>query len=257
MKAAMILGSLGLIAMLVWFNVQPSHQNDHLLINQAVAAQLDEGGVAAFMTIENTGAPDRLIGVKSPVANATLYSPEQRDGPPVPVGKSFLAADGAHIRLTSPDNALADGTLIPLTLTFAEAGPVTIKARLTDPTARGGAAEAGLFGLGDICVVGKGEPAPRLALLVTPDGDGWQIQVEAEDFTFSKDLVDLYHVPGLGHGHLYVGGMKLGRLYKPKASIGALPKGRHEIRVTLNTNDHRAYVVDDQPVTASATIEVD
>jgi len=51
--------------------------------------------------------------------------------------------------------------------------------------------------------------------------------------------------------------MKIGRLYTPEAYIGALPKGQHEIRVTLNTNDHRAYVVDEVPVTASMTIEVD
>ena len=92
---------------------------------------------------------------------------------------------------------------------------------------------------------GDGEPAPRLALSVAPDGDGWRVSIEAEDFTFSEEFVDLYHVPGMGHGHLYVGGMKMGRLYAPEAYIGALPKGQHEIRVTLNTNDHRAYVVSD------------
>ena len=91
----------------------------------------------------------------------------------------------------------------------------------------------GLFGIGDICVVGEGEPAPSLTLSVTPDGDGWRVQIDAQDFTFSKDFVDLYHVPGMGHGHLYVGGMKLGRLYAPEAYIGALPKGQHEIRVAL------------------------
>ena len=106
-------------------------------------------------------------------------------------------------------------------------------------------------------LVGEGEPAPSIALSVEPDGEGWRVLVETDEFTFSKDFVDRDHVPGTGHGHLYVGGMKIGRLYQPEGYIGALPKGQHEIRVTLNTNDHRTYVVDRKPVTASATIVVD
>jgi len=257
LKVITILGGLGLLASVIWLNVQPSQRNNHLLISEAVATPLQEGGAAAFMTIENLGEPDRLIAVESPVVEARLYSPEQSDGPPIPVGKSALAADSAHIRLTVPDETFADGALIPLTLTFAAAGPVTAKVRLTDPKARGAAEEVGLFGLGDICIVGEGEPAPRLSLAAAPEGDGWRVRIEAEEFTFSEEFVDLYHVPGMGHGHLYVGGMKIGRLYTPEAYIGALPKGQHEIRVTLNTNDHRAYVVDEVPVTASMTIEVD
>ena len=35
-----------------------------------------------------------------------------------------------------------------------------------------------------------------------------------------------------------------------------LGPGRHEVQVTLNTNDHRTYVVDDEPVSAIAEIEV-
>lgn len=256
-KEAMILGGLGLLAAAVWFLMQPADRSDHLLISEAVAAPLEAGGAAAFLKIDNQGAPDRLIGVDSPIGEAELYTPEHAEGPPVPAGTSMLAADSAHIRLALEERTIADGALIPLTLTFAEAGPVTAKARLVDPEATGAAAEVGLFGLGDICVVGDGEPAPRIALTVEPEGDGWRVRIDAEAFTFSKEFVDLYHVPGIGHGHIYVGGMKLGRLYTPEAYIGALPKGQHEIRVTLNTNDHRAYVVDDIPVTATATIEVD
>ncbi|MGI9506315.1 MAG: hypothetical protein ACR2RE_25010 [Geminicoccaceae bacterium] len=257
MKAALILIGVAILAALVWIGVRPAQDNAHILISEAVAAPLAEGGAAAFMAIENQGRPDRLIAVESPHVEASLYSPEDGAGPPVPVGKSTLAADSAHIRLAASDAAFEDGALIPLTLTFAEAGPVTAKVRLSDPKAKGAAGEVGLFGLGDICVVGEGEPAPRLSVAAIPEGDGWRVEIKAEDFTFSKEFVDLYHVPGMGHGHLYVGGMKLGRLYTPDAYIGALPKGQHEIRVTLNTNDHRAYVVDDTAVTASVTIEVD
>ncbi len=122
-----------------------------------------------------------------------------------------------------------------------------------------GEAEAlGLGGIGDICQVGEGEPAPRISLSAEPsEGGGWRIRVEAEDFAFRKDLVDGPHVPGTGHGHLYVGGVKVGRLYAPEAEIGPLPPGRHVVRVTLNTNDHRAYVVDGAPVTAELSLEAE
>ena len=257
MRAAIILLGLGLPAGLFWYGLGTNHEADHLLIIEAVASPLDEGGAAVFLTIDNRGAPDRLVSVESPVANASLYSPEDDIGPPVPTGVSSLAPDSAHIRLQGPSDRLRDGALIPLTLTFAEAATVTAKAKLTDPKARGDAEEVGLFGIGEICIVGDGEPAPSLALSVTEAGEGWQVMIETEDFAFSEDFVGLYHVPGMGHGHLYVGGMKLGRLYAAEAYIGALPKGQHEIRVTLNTNDHRAYVVGDAPVTATAMIEVD
>ena len=257
MRAAIILLGLGLLAGGAWLGFGSDRGADHLLITEAVASPLDDGGAAAFLTIENRGAPDRLIGVESQVADVSLYSPGDDAGPPVPLGVSSLAPDSAHIRLQGPGETFRDGALIPLTLTFADAGPVTTKAKLVDPKARGAAEEVGLFGIGGICIVGDGEPAPSLALSIEEDGEGWRVKIETEDFTFSEDFVGLYHVPGMGHGHLYVGGMKMGRLYAAEAYIGALPKGQHEIRVTLNTNDHRAYVVDDTPVTAEATIEVE
>lgn len=173
---------------------------------------------------------------------------------PGPTGRVSLALDAAHVRLAGE---FAAGTLVPLTLVFARAGEVTLKARLSDPRTMGGAGEAGLFGSGGILRVGEGEPAPEISLSVAPEGDGWSVTVEARNFTFSQEMAGLHHVPGTGHGHLYVGGMKLGRLYGPNAHVGALPPGRHELRVTLNTNDHRAYVVGDEPVTVRAAIVVD
>ena len=253
MKAGFLLAAIALAAAVFWA-LMPRNEAANLLVTGAVVAPLDGGGAGVFATLENSGPPDTLVSAASDAAPATLYSPVTGHGVPVPTGTGALALDAAHVRL---DGRFEDGTLIPLTLRFARAGEVRIKARLSDPEATGAAAEVGLFGLGDICIVGEGEPAPRISLSVEPDGAGWQVSVEAEEFTFSEELAGLYHVPGTGHGHLYVGGLKLGRLYAPTARIGALPSGSHEVRVTLNTNDHRAYVVDDVPVTASATIVVE
>ena len=87
--------------------------------------------------------------------------------------------------------------------------------------------------------------------------DGWRVDAETTAFRFAEDLMNGPHEPGTGHGHLYVGDMKIGRMLGPTAFIGALPAGTHEVRVTLNSNDHRPLVVDGAPLTATATIQVD
>lgn len=258
MKATKAIMALAVIVAAASVFLQRGGEADHILLTEVSAAPLPDGDLGVFLKVENRGAPDRLISVTSPEADATIYSPEADAGPPMPSGQGpALAADGAHIRLSGLTGARDDGRLIPLTLVFETAGEVTTKARISDPKTTGAAEEVGLFGLGDICVVGEGEPAPEVSLSVAPDGDGWKISVNTDQFEFSEALTGLYHVPGMGHGHIYVGGMKIGRLYQPEARIGALPRGEHLVRLTLNTNDHRAYVVDDQPVTATATIVVD
>ena len=45
----------------------------------------------------------------------------------------------AHIRIAQPNTPLEDGTLVPLTITIANAGQVSVKARLTDPAQQGNA----------------------------------------------------------------------------------------------------------------------
>ncbi len=236
--------------------MRPANPAQHLLISQATARPMEGGTAVAYLAIDNRGAPDRLVSVTSPQANATLYSPASVAGVPVPTGDGSLALDAAHIKLSGLDG-VENGALIPVTLRFENAGEVNTRLHLSDPAEMGAAQKHGLFGIGDICVVGEGEPAPAITLAVSESAEGYQVQVVAEQFEFSKDLAGLYHVPGMGHGHIYVGGFKLGRLYEPTAKIGALPPGTHEVRVTLNTNDHRAYVVDGDPVTASAVIVVD
>ncbi|UUX49314.1 hypothetical protein NUH88_18170 [Nisaea acidiphila] len=254
-----ILTFLVLAAMAVglWWGSMRGENASHLLISDAVAKPLNEHDAAILLKIKNLGGPDRLLGASSGAGAVSLYSPVETAGLPIPTGSAALALDGANIRMSGIGASLTDGSLIPVELTFEKAGTITVKARLSDPAKEGQAGEVGLFGLGEICSVGKGEPAPKISLSVVPDGDGWAVHVNARDFEFSKDLAGMQHVPGMGHGHIYVGGVKLGRVYQPDVRIGALPKGTHEVRVTLNTNDHRAYVVGEEPVTASIAIKVD
>lgn len=259
MKAVSLIGVLALLGLgALWMSLGARETGAHMFrISEAYARPLNDGSLAAVLTIANDGRPDRLISVSSPLGKTHLYSPAASDGVPVQSGISALALDAAHIQITPDKGELEDGALLPMTLTFAQAGTVSVKARLSDPAERGGASDVGLFGIGDICIVGEGEPAPAIELAVVADGDGWKVRVLSNEFEFSSEFLGLYHIPGMGHGHLYIGGMKQGRMLNAEARIGPLPKGTHEVRVTLNTNDHRAYVVDDIPVTAIAMISVD
>lgn len=216
-----------------------------LVTDAAAQAVMGEDAVAITLTLGNPGAPDRLVAVSSPAGSAEIFGAEGA-GLVLPGGGSAsLATDGAHVRVTGVE-AAEEGLLIPITLRFEAAGEVTTRARL--------GAMAGHAGMEMTVTPAEGEPAPQLALSVEPEGEGWHLTVETEDFTFSEDQADGPHVPGVGHGHLYLNGLKLRRLYGPEASIGALPPGEHVLRVTLNANDHRTYAVGGTPVTATATI---
>ncbi|WP_294225666.1 copper chaperone PCu(A)C [uncultured Shimia sp.] len=261
MKARKVLGVLLLVGMVSagGYTVLKPKQPPQILLTNATAAPLDTGEkqLAVFVSIENSGPPDTLLFASAPDAKSTEFS--ETFGPLALPSSSTpaLAADGVFVKLHGVNGPLDDGRTLPISLTFATAGTLTTRARIVAPRNQGEAATYGLFGIGDICQVGDGEPAPHIELEATKIETGWKIDILSDDFEFTPELVDGPHVPGTGHGHLYVNGLKLGRLYAASTSIGHLPFGQHEIRVTLSTNDHRAYVVSDIPVTASIRIRSD
>jgi hypothetical protein len=100
--------------------------------------------------------------------------------------------------------------------------------------------------------------APQVSLMVMPDPmAGYNLHVVAENFTFSPERASLANVAGEGHAHVYINGEKLGRLYNPWMHIDGLPKGEIEVKVTLNTNDHRPLAVNGTPVSATQMITVE
>lgn len=68
--------------------------------------------------------------------------------------------------------------------------------------------------------------------------------------------VNAAHIPGEGHAHIYVDGVKLNRVYGPFYHIPALSPGDHEIRVTLNANSHNDLTLNGEPIEAVTTITV-
>lgn len=167
MKAAFVLFGLALLSCAIWLTGF-GRSSSALLIENALAQPMDDTRLGAFLSIDNQGTPDRLLAVSSPVAAATLYNPASADGLPVPSGHSALALDAAHIDIRQPETPFAHGALVPLVLTFAKAGDVTVKARMSDPAQAGAAGEVGLFGRGDICVVGTANRPRRSRLTPCP-----------------------------------------------------------------------------------------
>ncbi|WP_232222857.1 hypothetical protein [Sulfitobacter guttiformis] len=100
--------------------------------------------------------------------------------------------------------------------------------------------------------------APELEVMVMKDPmAGYNLNVMVKDFIFSPTSASLAHVPGEGHAHVYVNGVKLSRLYGEWMHLDALPKGTVEIEVSLNTNDHRPLAVNGVPIEAKTTITVE
>ena len=100
-------------------------------------------------------------------------------------------------------------------------------------------------------------PPPQLQIDIKEDSHGgWNLQLLTADFTFTPEMCGKEHVPGQGHAHLYVNDIKVARLYGPWFHIGDLPEGKHEIKVTLTSNNHQEYSVDGVPLSSSQILIV-
>jgi copper(I)-binding protein len=110
-----------------------------------------------YLTITDTGAPDRLTSVASPVAaSAALHESFSENGvskmreiagltvsPGAPV---TLAPGGYHIMLMGLKQPLKQGDAFPVTLTFEKAGPVTATVTVEKPGAGAPAAHGAMGG---------------------------------------------------------------------------------------------------------------
>ncbi len=233
-----------------------------ILVKSVVATPIAgaERTLHVFLKIENSGSADVLLSASSPEARKVeVFSPEAEAGVPIPAFSTpSLAPDGAHIVIDEVAGEVAEGRILPLSLKFDRGGVINTRATIGLPAETGNATHAGLFGIGHILPTGGAKPAPQVSIHAArkKGGPGWTIHADVANFMFSEQTADQTHVPGTGHGHLYVGGLKIGRIYSNVVEIGDLPPGKHVIRLTLNTNDHRAYVVGGEPVTATTTVQV-
>lgn len=79
---------------------------------------------------------------------------------------------------------------------------------------------------------------------------------EVAGFVFGPERAGGEHVDGQGHAHVYVNGVKVGRLYGAAFHLGAMAEGMNEVRVSLNANSHQPYIWDGMAVEATASIDI-
>lgn len=113
---------------------------------RATAPNARAGGV--FMTLTDTGAPDKLVAVASPVAGVVeVHRTVEQNGVmkmlPVeaidlePGKKVVLAPGGYHVMLMDLKRQLKPGDTFPMTLTFAKAAPMTVTVKVEAAGAAG------------------------------------------------------------------------------------------------------------------------
>lgn len=258
MRASVVIAILSMLlvaGILVWRTVSPA---DPVGLNavQAQAVMGQDGVAHVSLTIETGDLPDVLISVSSPAAKQVdIVSPAGVSQLAIPARSTpSLSNDGAYLRVSGLEGEISEGRLIPLSLTFQRSGKLSVRARVgesDDPHAK----HMAMAAMADVDASG---PVPRISIALEPAASGATlVRMDVGDFTFDPGSETPEHVPGHGHGHLYLDGLKLQRVYTHEALIGALPKGRYEVRVTLNSNLHIPYENADGPVSAVAELVVD
>lgn len=102
----------------------------------------------AYLTIDNGGQPDKLIGVQTEVAQKAELHRHIMEGNvmkmvPVPggialpAGKTTLQPGGYHIMLLGMKGPLKEGTTFPLKLTFEKAGTIEVTVTVAKAGAMG------------------------------------------------------------------------------------------------------------------------
>lgn len=218
---------------------------------QAVPSPDQAGVVRIYVTMENGATPNRLISASSPAAQEARIAGAVSGPLVLPAGSTpSLSGDGVFIELIGFDGSMEAGRLVPIALEFEPAGTATTRALFGAPPDLHSATAAEMM-------IPPPDGSPELSLSVAADSAGWAVTLQTDGFTFVPDMDDPVHVPGQGHGHLYLNGLKLQRLYDHRAEIGALPPGEHSVTVTLNANTHQPYEDADGPIIAQQTIIVD
>lgn len=122
------------------------------------------------------------------------------------------------------------------------------------PAHHGGAGEG--HDHGAVLSLSDDGSAPGLELAVARDPvAGWNLRLATRNFAFAPERAGLAPAPGEGHAHVFVNGVKRGRLYGPWVHLDNLPPGRVTVAVTLNANDHRPLAVAGRALSRSVTID--
>ncbi|MEM7443487.1 MAG: copper chaperone PCu(A)C [Pseudomonadota bacterium] len=262
-RSIIIAGACIAIAVALYFGVFAFFRAEPVTLSSATIemAPGEAGTANVYVQIINGEVPDVLIGASSAEAQTVeIVGTTGEGGLPIPAdSNASLAGDGAHLMMSGIDGSLEEGRLVPIALEFERSGEVTTRA-IVGPPADPHAMHRMMATMqsADTAMTAPGEPPPSLEMTVTPgEGGTWLVELTTEHFTFDDASDPPEHVPSHGHGHLYLNGLKLQRVYSENAEIGQLAPGTYIVSVSLNTNTHMPYTDDNGLVSAEATITVE
>ncbi len=103
--------------------------------------------------------------------------------------------------------------------------------------------------------------APQLRVIALKDSTGgFNVHIITSNFRWSPEHVSQAFVPGEGHAHLYLDGVKIGRVYSAWFHVNtaqfARRSGEQLVSVELAGDDHAPYAVAGIPVRADVVIDV-
>jgi len=106
-------------------------------------------------------------------------------------------------------------------------------------------------------MIPAGQPVPEITVNLYPDPvAGWNLQVQTDNWEFAPAAVNTTSHFTEGHGHLYINGEKVTRIYSEWYHLPSLPPGEHVLTVGLNANGHEMLMYDGAPIEASVTVTV-
>ena len=178
-----LLGALAAAAYVLFPAAQPP-----MLVQNAVARPVpdDPGHFSVTFSLSNPGGPDRLISAHSDSATVAIVRLDADNGTPIPAGSEpAFSLDGVYLALSDFDVAPREGDLVPIELALEQAGPLAFKARVETvaPTM-----DHGMMQVDGVTHdhMGQAAPTPALTVQVASDGEGWQVSLQTENFTFFR-----------------------------------------------------------------------
>ncbi|WP_088242555.1 hypothetical protein [Calothrix rhizosoleniae] len=102
-----------------------------------------------------------------------------------------------------------------------------------------------------------GQAVPSVDLVVYKDTKkGWNLQAKVTNFKFAPENVNKDDKPGEGHGHLYINGKKITRIYSSWYYLASLPPGKNKVTIRLNANKHNPLAHNGKLIEDTEMIEV-
>jgi hypothetical protein len=102
-------------------------------------------------------------------------------------------------------------------------------------------------------------PVPSVSLAAFHDSkaqDSYNIHIATTNWTWAPERINEGVVPNEGHAHLYLDGVLVTRIYGPWYQLRELTPGPHDLRITLNVNDHSDYTTGPGQVVEASTMVV-